>query len=90
MGRDSAPTRSRWTAADIQIFSSLVDTEGGRRAPGMLRIDAVHRTEDGHRTYVLDYTPSPLAAGDYTLRVRVGEAGSLLESYTLLRMGPAP
>jgi hypothetical protein len=77
-------------AADIQISSSLIDGDGSRLPPGQMRIDRVLRNEDGHRTYVLNFTPEDLAEGDYTLRVRVGEAGALLESYALLRMRPGP
>ena len=53
---------------------------------GLLRIDKVNREAGGRRTYVLDYTPDKVAAGDYTLRIGVGESGEArLESYALLR-----
>ena len=42
----------------------------------------------GRRTYVLGYTPGKLPEGDYTLRIGVGEAGTLLQSYSLIRVRP--
>src|SRR5262249_43963414 len=75
-------------AADVQIRSSVTDRQGKPVAPGLMRIDKVHRDESGRRTYVLAYTPESLAPGDYTLRIAVGEAGSHLESYALLRVRP--
>ena len=55
-----------------------------------MRIDRVLRGVGGRRTYVLAYTPEGLAPGDYTLRVGVGEAGTRLESYSLVRVAPIP
>jgi VWFA-related protein len=75
-------------AADLQIWTSLVDHEGGRSAPGALRVEQVHDDGAGRRTYVLGLIPEVARAGDYTLRVSVGEAGALLESYARLRVGP--
>jgi VWFA-related protein len=73
-------------AADVQIRSSVTDRQGRPVAPGLLHIDKVQREESGRRTYLLAYTPEALAPGDYTLRIAVGEAGSHLESYALLRV----
>ena len=73
-------------ATDLQIWSSLTDREGTRSAPGFIRIERVLHEQDGRRTYLLGYTPSVAQAGDYTLRVGVGEARSLLESYARLRV----
>lgn len=76
-------------AADVQIWSSLTSRAGEPRAPGLLRVERVLRDARGLRTYVLGYTPeAALAQGDYTLRVGVGEAGALLESYALIRVRP--
>jgi hypothetical protein len=50
----------------------------------------VVRGDGGRRAYVLAYTPDDLAPGDYTLRVGVGEAGTRMESYALMRVGPIP
>ena len=55
-------------------------------AGGFVRLQKMHREAHGRRTYVLDYTPEGLAPGDYTLRIGIGEAGSRLESYSLLRV----
>jgi hypothetical protein len=71
----------------LEIRTTLTDAAGARVAPGSLKIDGIHHQE-GRRTYVLAYTPEALAPGDYTLRVGVGESGSNLESYSLLRVGP--
>jgi hypothetical protein len=73
-------------AADLQIWTSLVDGEGVRSAPGAVRVEKVLRQDDGRRTYVLGYVPQVEHAGDYTLRVSIGESGSLLESYARLRV----
>ncbi|HEY3120140.1 MAG TPA: hypothetical protein VGL15_05920, partial [Vicinamibacteria bacterium] len=73
-------------AAGIEINSSLTDSRGARLAPGPMRIVKVHHDADGRRTYVLGYTPQGLAAGDYTMRIGIGESGSRLESYALLRV----
>lgn len=80
------PGRAQDPASGIEIQSSLRDARGQAVPAGMMRIDKVNREEGGRRTYVLDYTPDKIAAGDYTLRIGVGEAGEArLESYALLR-----
>ena len=73
-------------AAGIEIRSSLHDAAGMAVAGGLVRLAKMHREGRGRRTYVLDYTPEGLAPGDYTLRIGIGEAGSHLESYSLLRV----
>jgi len=75
-------------ASGIEIQSALTDASGAIVAPGRLKIDKVLRGGDGRRTYLLDYIPDTLAPGDYTLRIGVGEAGTRLESYALLRVAP--
>ncbi len=75
-------------AADVEIHSSLTARDGRAVAPGRLRIEQVHREEGGRRTFVFAYTPDAVEAGDYTLRIGIGEAGSLAEAYTLLRVRP--
>ena len=82
------PTQPGDPAADVQIRSSVTDGQGRAMAPGLLRIEQVQRDDTGRRTYLLAYTPESLAPGDYTLRIAVGEAGSHLESYALLRVRP--
>jgi hypothetical protein len=73
-------------AAGIEIKSSLTDSRGAQMAAGPIRIVKVHREAGGRRTYVLGYTPQGLAPGDYTMRIGIGESGSRLESYALLRV----
>ena len=80
------PGRALDPANGIEIQSSLVDAKGQTVPAGLLRIANVNREAGGRRTYVLDYTPERVAAGDYTLRIGVGESGEArLESYALLR-----
>lgn len=80
------PGRALDPANGIEIQSSLVDAKGQPAPAGFLRIANVNREAGGRRTYVLDYTPDRVAAGDYTLRIGVGESGEArLESYALLR-----
>jgi len=75
-------------AAPLQIRSSLRDREGRIVPAGFLRIQKVHRGEPGRRTYVLGYVTETLPPGDYTLRIGIGESGSQLEAYSLLRVRP--
>jgi VWFA-related protein len=80
------PDAPRDPAAGIEIRSSLRNAAGAPVAGGRVRLEKMHREGHGRRTYVLDYTPEGLAPGDYTLRIGIGEAGSHLESYSLLRV----
>jgi VWFA-related protein len=80
------PSRPGDPAADVEINASLIDGDGRRMAPGSVRIDRVHRDENGRRTYVIGYVPEAVSAGDYTLRVGVSEGPSRLESYSLIRI----
>jgi VWFA-related protein len=73
-------------AADLQIRSSLTDRQGQPVPAGILRVQKVHHDGNGRRTYLLGYTPEVSMPGDYTLRLGVGEAGSRLESYSLLKL----
>jgi VWFA-related protein len=73
-------------AADVQIRSSLTDGGGHAAPPGYLRVQKVHHDGAGRRTYVLGYTPEVEQPGDYTLRIGLGEAGTRLEAYSLLRV----
>jgi hypothetical protein len=77
-------------AAGVEIHSSLTDAQGAQVPAGAIKIDRVVRGDGGRRAYVLAYTPDDLAPGDYTLRVGVGEAGTRMESYALMRVGPIP
>jgi VWFA-related protein len=80
------PSQPGDPAAALQIRSSLRDRDGQLVPAGLIRIEKVHRSEPGRRTYVLGYTPDTLAIGDYTLRIGIGESGSQLEAYSLLRV----
>lgn len=73
-------------AAAIQIRSSLTDATGNAVPAGSFRVDHIQRDENGRRAYVLAYTPRDLAPGDYTLRIGIGESGSRMESYSLVRV----
>lgn len=84
------PDRPKDPAAGIEIHSSLTDASGAAVPPGTLRVDHVFRDPGGRRTYLLAYTPGSIAPGDYTLRIGIGEAGTRLESYALLRVGATP
>jgi len=59
------------------------------RPAGPIRILKLSRAPDGRRTYLLGYTPESVPPGDYTLRIGIGEAGTRLESYSLLRVRAA-
>jgi VWFA-related protein len=73
-------------AADVEIRSSLTGKDGRVLPPGRLRVERVHRDATGRRTYVFSYVPDPLEAGDYTLRIGLGENGALAQSHALLRV----
>jgi VWFA-related protein len=73
-------------AADVEIRSSLTGKDGRALPPGQLRVERVHRDATGRRTYVFSYVPEALAAGDYTLRIGLGENGALAQSHALLRV----
>jgi VWFA-related protein len=75
-------------ATDLEIHSSLRTRDGRAVAPGRLKIDRVHREPEGRRIYVFDYTLDEIEAGDYTLRIGIGEAGAVVESYAPLRVRP--
>jgi VWFA-related protein len=71
-------------AADVEIRSSLTASDGRAVQPGRLRVERVH--DDGERrTFVFSYLPEDVAAGDYTLRIGLGEGGSFAQAYALLR-----
>ena len=84
------PELSGDPAADIEIRSSLTASDGRAVEPGRLKIERVHDDGDGRRTFVFSYLPEDVAAGDYTLKIGLGESGSFAQSYALLRFRPAP
>ena len=75
-------------AADVEIRSSLTAADGRAVPAGRLRVERVNWEGGGRRTFVFSYAPEAIAAGDYTLRIGLGEGGSLAEAYTLLRFRP--
>lgn len=80
------PDRRVDPATDVQIRSSLTDGEGRQVPAGFLRVNKVHHDGQGRHTYVLAYTPEVAEAGDYTLRIGLGEGASRLEAYSLIRL----
>jgi VWFA-related protein len=80
------PERQGDPAADVEIRSSLTASDGRPVQPGRLRIEKVLRGRDGQRTFLFSYLPEQgTAAGDYTLKIGLGESGALAQSYALLR-----
>jgi VWFA-related protein len=82
------PDRRVDPAADVQIRSSLTDDQGRAVPAGFLRVSKVHHDGQGRHTYVLAYTPEVAEAGDYTLRIGLGDGASRLEAYSLIRLRP--
>ncbi len=80
------PSVSADPATDLEVRCSLRSRDGRAVPPGRLKIDRVHREPSGRRTYVFHYTPDAIAAGDYTLRIGIAEAGAVVESYALLKV----
>lgn len=72
-------------AADVEIRSSLTASDGRAVEPGRLKIERVLAAGDGRRTFVFSYLPEDVAAGDYTLKIGLGESGGFAQSYALLR-----
>jgi len=75
-------------AENLEIRSSMTADDGAPVPPGRLRVMQVHRDTDGRRAYVFDYVPEEVEKGDYTLRIRVSEAGMINEAYALVRVSP--
>lgn len=72
-------------AADLEIRSSLTASDGRAVQPGRLKVERVFSERAGRRTFVFSYLPEDVAAGDYTLRIGLGERGGFAQSYALLR-----
>jgi len=82
------PDRHVDPATDVQIRTSLTDGAGRQMPAGFLRVNRVHHDGQGRHTYVLAYTPEVAEAGDYTLRIGLGDGASRLEAYSLIRLRP--
>jgi len=79
------PEQAGDPAADVEIRSSLTASDGRAVQPGRLKIERVLSAADGRRTFVFSYLPEDVAAGDYTLKIGLGESGGFAQSYALLR-----
>ena len=82
------PLAARDPAADVDIRSVLSDASGKRFPPGAIGVEKVVHGQDGRRSYVLGFTPGDVPPGTYTLRIHLGEANSVLQSYTRLNVLP--
>ena len=82
------PKTAKDPAIDVDIRASLSNDSGKRFAPGAIIVEQVIHGEDGRRSYVLGFTPEDIPPGDYTLRVHLGEANSVLRSYCRLKVLP--
>jgi hypothetical protein len=82
------PDTAKDPAVDVDIRSVLSDDSGKRFPPGAITMEKVVRSDDGRRSYVLGFTPEDIPPGDYTLRVHIGEASSVLQSYCRLKVLP--
>ena len=82
------PASARDPAVDIDIRSVLADDEGNVYPPGAITVEKVVNGDLGRRSYVLGFTPGDIPPGDYTLRVHLGEARAVLQSYTRLKVLP--
>ena len=82
------PEATRDPAADIDIRSVLTDDGGRTFPPGLVSLESVARGEGGRRSYLLGLTLGDVPPGDYTLRVHIGEADSVLRSYSRIRVLP--
>lgn len=82
------PSTAQDPAVDVDIRSVLSDDSGKRFPPGVITVEKVVNGGDGRRSYVLSFTPEDIPPGDYTLRVHIGEATSVLQSYCRLKVLP--
>ncbi len=80
------PATARDPAVDIDIRSVLTDDAGNLYPPGAITVEKVVNGDEGRRSYVLGFTPGEVPPGDYTLRVHLGEANAVLQSYTRLKV----
>jgi len=80
------PKATQDPATDLDIRTVLSDAGGRRFTPGQVGVESVRHDGKGQRSYVLSLVPGELPPGDYTLRVHIGEGGSVLESYCRLKV----
>lgn len=75
-------------AVDVDIRSVLLDDAGKTFPTGAVAVEKVIHGGDGRRSYLLGFTPSDIPSGDYTLRIQIGEAGSVLQSHCRVTVLP--
>lgn len=74
--------------ASFEIVPSLLDTGGVVMPFNDFRLTQAVAGEDGYRRFVLNFTPTGVSAGDYSLRVRVRDpaSGRVGESFQSVRV----
>jgi hypothetical protein len=74
--------------SSFDILPTLVDAAGARVPLGDFRLSQAVADDDGYRRFVLRFTPAGMAAGDYSLRVRIRDpqSGREGESFQALRV----
>ncbi|MET0554510.1 MAG: VWA domain-containing protein [Vicinamibacteria bacterium] len=72
----------------FEILPALVDAAGATVPLGDFRLSQAAADDDGFRRFVLSFTPGGVAAGDYSLRVRIRDpqSGRVGESFQALRV----
>ena len=74
--------------ASFEIKPQLVGADGATVSLGRVVVTQAEAGSDGFRRFVLNVTPAELAAGDYTLRVRLRDpsSGRLTEAFQAVRV----
>jgi hypothetical protein len=74
--------------ASFEIRPALLDSGGQPVGVGGFKLERAVNGPDGFRRFVLNFTPADLAAGDYTLRVRLRDpaSGRISEAYQAIRL----
>jgi VWFA-related protein len=74
--------------ASFEIKPSLVDKQGAPVRVGKVTVTRTMAEADGFRRFVLDVTPSDVAPGDYSFRVRLRDpaSGRISEAYQAVRV----
>ena len=74
--------------ASFEIKPSLVDKQGAPVRVGKVTVARTIAEADGFRRFVLDVTPSDVAPGDYSFRVRLRDpaSGRISEAYQAVRV----
>ncbi len=74
--------------ASFEIRPQLLDADGAAVSVGGFRLERSIAEAVGFRRFVLSFTPSDVASGDYTLRVRLRDpaSGRISESFQAVRV----